>query len=140
MNGFLGKNGEIMYDPLYRDTFQNTNTNTKFNKNYFENKMINNSLNQKRSGPHKKIKYKSMTTNKFLLGFRRKSPGYSIYNESRKSGVVLPSISPENKKRKHFLINKNKKEIKEEKSEESKSKHLNNSEHNISSNGSKNND
>ena len=140
MNGFLGKNGEIMYDPLYRDTFQNTNTNTRFNKNYFENKMINNSLNQKRSGPHKKIKYKSMTTNKFLLGFRRKSPGYSIYNESRKSGVVLPSISPENKKRKHFLINKNKKEIKEEKSEESKSKHLNNSEHNISSNGSKNND
>ncbi len=138
MNGFLGKNGEIMYDPLYRDTFQNTNT--RFNKNYFENKMINNSLNQKRSGPHKKIKYKSMTTNKFLLGFRRKSPGYSIYNESRKSGVVLPSISPENKKRKHFLINKNKKEIKEEKSEESKSKHLNNSENNISSNGSKNND
>ena len=119
MNGFLGKNGEIMYDPFYIDTFQNTN-NIKFTRNnYYENRMINNSLNKKKSNNHKKIRFKSMTTNKFLYGFRKKSPGYSIYNETRKNGVFLPSISPENKKRTNFISNKNNNGIKEEKSEES---------------------
>ena len=131
MNGFLGKNGEIMYDPFYRDTFQNTN-NIKFSRNnYYENRMINNSLIKTKSNNHKKIRFKSMTTNKFLYGFRKKSPGYSIYNETRKNGVFLPSISPENKKRINFIRNKNKNGIKEEKSEESGSQIIN------SNNGSK---
>ena len=87
--------------------------------------MVNNSLNKKKSNNHKKIKFKSMTTNKFLYGFRKKSPGYSIYNETRKNGVFLPSISPENKKRINIIRNKNKSGIKEEKSEESGSQIIN---------------
>ena len=129
MNGFIGKNGEIMYDPLYRDTFQNTNS--RYNKNYnYENKMIYNSVKRnKNKKNNKKIKYKSMTTNKFLFGFGKKSPGYSIYNEARKNALVLPTISPENRKRIHFAKtkNKNRKEIKEEDSEENGSKIRNDS-------------
>ena len=123
-NGFIGKHGEIIYDPLYRDTFQNTNS--KYNRNInYENKMISTSIQRKKSKKdNKKIKYKSMTTNKFLFGYGKKTPGYSIYNESRKNTLVLPSISPENRKRQHFAKtkNKNRKEIKEEDSEESRNK------------------
>ena len=43
-----------------------------------------------------------MTTNKFIFGFRRRSPGYSIYNQTGKNGLVLPAISPE---KKHFKKN-----------------------------------
>ena len=57
-----------------------------------------------------------MTTNKFLFGFRRKSPGYSIYNETGRSKVVLPPITQEKKLVKKFgskekEIKKNLKEI-----------------------------
>ena len=125
INGFIGKNGEIMYDPLYRDTLNTlNNTNLRYNKNIsnLDKNLIYNSVerkkNNKANSNHKKIKFKSMTTNKFLFGFRKKSPGYSIYNESRKNTLVLPFISPEKRKRMKFMKNKfrnnkNEKEIEE---------------------------
>ena len=136
LNGFIGKNGEIMYDPLYRDTMQNTNSNYNsiYNKyNNIDSKLIYNSVQRKKNKKTKEdnnhnnhnnlrsIKYKSMTTNKFLFGFR-KSPGYSIYNEARKNTLVLPFISAEKRKRKNYLKNKNKKSISEEEIEESRIK------------------
>ena len=136
LNGFIGKNGEIMYDPLYRDTMQNTNSNYNsiYNKyNNIDSKLIYNSVQRKKNKKPKEdnnhnnhnnlrsIKYKSMTTNKFLFGFR-KSPGYSIYNEARKNTLVLPFISAEKRKRKNYLKNKNKKSISEEEIEESRIK------------------
>ncbi len=126
INGFIGKDGEIMYDPLYRDTLQNTN---QRNKNTFENKFSYNSPQRKKNKKvkenNKNFKYKSMTTNKFLFGFRRKSPGYSIYNESRKNNLVLPFITIEKKKRKYYF--KSKSRIKREKSEEEDSDGINGS-------------
>ena len=133
LNGFIGKNGEIMYDPLYRDTMQNTNSNYNsiYNKyNNIDSKLIYNSVQRKKNKKPKEdnnhnnlrsIKYKSMTTNKFLFGFK-KSPGYSIYNEARKNNLVLPFISAEKRKRKNYLKNKNKKSISEEEIEESRIK------------------
>ena len=132
INGFIGKHGEIMYDPLYRDTLQNMNTNTNPNSiyknrnNIFETRMNYNSLQNKKvksniknknnnHNNHKTIKYKSMTTNKFVLGFRKKSPGYSIYNEARKNTLFLPYISSEKRKRKN-VINIKKKNKEEDKS------------------------
>ena len=69
------------------------------------------------------IKYKSLTTNRFLFNFK-KSPGYSIYNGTGKSTLILPSISSEKRKKNYFLKNRNKnqnhKGIKEESEEISK--------------------
>ena len=109
LKGFIGKAGEIMYDPLYRETLI-TSTNPRNTRvNYFGmgNKQMLNSLqkrkkNKKNKSNDKNFKYKSMTTNKFLFGFRRKSPGYSIYNESRRSKVLLPPITQEKKLVKKF--------------------------------------
>ena len=125
INGFIDKKGEILYDPIYRDTLNNTNS--RYNKNNnFEKTIIYNSVERKKNNKnkansnHKKIKYKSLTTNKFLFGFRKKSPGYSIYNESKKNTLVLPFISPEKRKRMKFMNNKyrNNKEINEEENEQ----------------------
>ena len=136
INGFIGKHGEIMYDPLYRDTLQNMNTNTNPNSiyknrnNIFETRMNSNSLQKKKcksnnkNNNHKTIKFKSMTTNKFVLGFRKKSPGYSIYNEARKNTLFLPYISAEKRKRKNVvnMKNKNRRGINENKNEDSRIK------------------
>ena len=125
INGFIDKKGEILYDPIYRDTLNNTNS--RYNKNNnFEKTIIYNSVERKKNNKnkvnsnHKKIKYKSLTTNKFLFGFRKKSPGYSIYNETKKNTLVLPFISPEKRKRMKFKNNKyrNNKEINEEENEQ----------------------
>jgi len=118
LKGFIGKAGEIMYDPIYRETLI-TSTNPRNTRvNYFGmgNKQMFNSLQKRKKNKKNKIidknmKYKSMTTNKFLYGFRRKSPGYSIYNETRRSKVYLPPITQEKKLVKKFgskekLINK----------------------------------
>ena len=123
LKGFIGKAGQIMYDPLYRETLI-TSTNPRNTRvNYFgmENKKMFNSLqkrkkNKRNKNNDKNMKYKSMTTNKFLFGFRRKSPGYSIYNETGRSKVVLPPITQEKKLVKKFgskekEIKKNLKEI-----------------------------
>jgi hypothetical protein len=109
LKGFIGKAGEIMYDPLYRETLI-TSTNPRNTRvNYFGmgNKQMLNSLqkrkkNKKNKSNDKNFKYKSMTTNKFLFGFRRKSPGYSMYNETRRSKVYLPPITQEKKLVKKF--------------------------------------
>ena len=109
LKGFIGKAGEIMYDPLYRETLI-TSTNPRNTRvNYFGmgNKQMLNSLqkrkkNKKNKSNDKNFKYKSMTTNKFLFGFRRKNPGYSIYNETRRSKVLLPPITQEKKLVKKF--------------------------------------
>ena len=125
INGFIGKNGEIMYDPLYRDTFQNNHS--RYRNNIIENKILfSNSVeknNKRDNNNNKTIKYKSLTTNRFLFNFK-KSPGYSIYNGNGKSTLILPSISSEKRKKNYFLKNRNKnqnhKGIKEESEEISK--------------------
>ena len=134
INGFIGKNGEIMYDPLYRDTYQNNHSRYTKN-NIFENKILfSNSVEKKNKNKNKNnktIKYKSLTTNKFVFNFK-KSPGYSIYNESGKNTLILPSISSEKRKKNYFLKyrnkNNNRKGIKEE-YEENISKIINHSGH-----------
>jgi hypothetical protein len=118
MNGIIGKDGEILYDPVYRDTLQNTRSNN------FENKFMPISPQKKKNKDNSKnnnknnFKYKSLTTNKFLFGFRRRSPGYSIYNENRKNNnLVLPFISTiEKNRRKNYY--KSKSRIRRERSKE----------------------
>ena len=131
LKGFIGKDGEIMYDPIYRETLiTNTNPrNTRANNFSFGNKRMFNSIQNKKNKKikdnkkNKKMKYKSMTTNRFLYGFRRRSPGYSIYNQTGKSGLVLPPITQEKKLvRKLGNKEKEKKEISESGSEESGSR------------------
>ena len=109
LRGFIGKAGEIMYDPLYRETLITSTNPRNTRANYFGigNKKMFNSLQKRKKNKKNKInnkifEYKSMTTNKFLFGFRRKSPGYSIYNESRRSKVLLPPITQEKKLVKKF--------------------------------------
>ena len=112
LKGFIGKAGEIMYDPLYRETLITSTNPRNTRANYFGigNKQMFNSLQKRKKNKNNKknkindknFKYKSMTTNKFLFGFRRKSPGYSIYNETRRSKVLLPPITQEKKLVKKF--------------------------------------
>ena len=126
LKGFIGKAGEIMYDPLYRETLITCTNPRNTRVNYFGmgNKQMLNSLQKNKKNKKNKINdkymtYKSMTTNKFLFGFRRRSPGYSIYNETRRSKVLLPPITQEKKLVKKFgskekLIKKNLNDINSE--------------------------
>ena len=154
INGFIGKHGEIMYDPLYRDTLQNMNTNTSPNsiynnrKNIFETRMNSNSLKRKngksnyKKNNHKTIKFKSMTTNKFVFGFRKRSPGYSIYNEARKNPLYLPFISNE-KRKKNNVINiktKNRRGFNDKNEDSSRIKNKKEEDKNDSDNNSGNED
>jgi hypothetical protein len=71
INGFINKDGEINYDPVYRETLG-------FSKISKDEKDI----------------YKSFqTTNKFLLGYNKKSPYYSIYNQTKNNTLILPPIT-----------------------------------------------
>ena len=110
--GFIGKNGRIMYDPIYRDTLGFNKEQQKSTKYY--NSLEN--VNLQRIVKKNILKSNSNPTNKFLVGYRIKSPGYEIYNERKKKQVILPPI----KQKKHSEIHKkrSKKEIIEEKSEE----------------------
>ena len=63
LNGFINNDGEINYDPVYRETLG-----------------------------FSKLEKSFQTTNKFLFGYKRKDPSYSIYNPS-KNDLVLPPIS-----------------------------------------------
>ena len=155
INGFIGKHGEIMYDPLYRDTLQNMNTNTNPNSiyknrnNIFETRINSNSLQKKKykssnktNNNHKTIKYKSMTTNKFMLGFRKKSPAYSIYNEARKNTLFLPYILNDKRKRKNVVSikTKNRRGMNENKNEDSRIKNKKEEDKSLSGNNSGNED
>ena len=70
INGIINQSGEINYDPIYRETLGFS----KFSKN-----------------TDKDNSKAFHTTNKFLIGYKKTNPGYSIYNPS-KSSLVLPPI------------------------------------------------
>ena len=115
--GIIGKNGKIMYDPLYRETL---GFDKNKNRNYYSIPNVPN-LKLNELSKDKKLKSPQKPTNKFLVGFRIKSPGYSIYNERQKKNVVLPLIAP---KKPIENFKRNKKEIIEEKSEDDMSSNL----------------
>ena len=102
-NGVIAKNGKIMYDPTYRDTL---GFNTMRNK---KNNLIFNSETKRKNN-----KYNSPLneTNKLMVGFKKKNPGYAVYNTKKKNlnenKIILPVI-------KKIKINKVKNEYKEEK-------------------------
>ena len=83
--GIIGKNGKIMYDPLYRETLGFRVQ--KSPKNVYQNIKIH------KLSKNKKFKQNANATNKFLAGFRVKSPGYSIYYQRQKNKVILPPIN-----------------------------------------------
>ena len=83
--GIIGRNGKIMYDPLYRETLGFRAQ--KSPKNVYQNIRAHKLLKSK------KIKQKANATNKFLAGYRVKSPGYSIYYQRQKNKVFLPPIN-----------------------------------------------
>ena len=90
LKGFINNAGEIMYDPIYRDTLRDKKTIV-----IDENAM-----------------YKSFqTTNKFLFGYKKKIPEYSIYHPN-KSNIVLPPL-PKNKKQNTIETEKKKDTIDE---------------------------
>ena len=76
INGFIKQNGEINYDPIYRETLGFS----KFGK---DDKDVNKTF---------------QTTNKFLVGYKKQNKGYSIYNENKSSAVVLPPIEQNKRK------------------------------------------
>ena len=72
MNGFIKNDGEINYDPVYRETLGFSKISNKDEKDV----------------------YKSFqTTNKFLFGYNKKIPSYSIYNNQTKNTLILPPIT-----------------------------------------------
>ena len=83
--GIIGKNGKIMYDPLYRETLGFRAQ--KSPKNVYQNIKIH------KLSKNKKFKQNANATNKFLAGYRVKSPGYSIYYQRQKNKVILPPIN-----------------------------------------------
>ena len=105
-NGFIGKNGKINYDPVYRETLRLDNQ-----------KNFNSIQNNKLQPIPKNLKNKSSEkpTNKFLVGYRLKSPGYEIYKERQKKKIILPPIYNKNQP---IIVKNNRKEIIDEKSEE----------------------
>ena len=87
--GIIGKNGKIIYDPTYKETLgSETKTNIR---NELQRIRLN------KLSKDKKIKENSNTTNKFLVGYRNKSPGYSIYNRNQKNYIKLPLINLKNR-------------------------------------------
>ena len=112
-NGVIGRNGKIIYDPTYRDTL---GFNTLRNKKY--NFLFNSDTKRKKQNDN----YKSLVneTNKLMVGFKKKIPGYAIYKkQSMSNKIILPSIKRNQNKyvKKGFKTEKEK--IILEKSEES---------------------
>ena len=94
LNGFINKAGEIIYDPLYKETLRD----------------------KKNMTIEDMTMYKSFqTTNKFLLGYKKKIPEYSIYNPN-KNNLVLPPISKSKKKN---TVDKKKRDVIDEADNES---------------------
>ena len=112
-NGVIGKNGKIMYDPTYRDTL---GFNTLRNKKY--NFLFNSDTKRKKQNDN----YKSLVneTNKLMVGFKKKIPGYAIYKkQSMNNKIILPSIKRNQNKYGKKGFKKEKEKIILEKSEES---------------------
>ena len=138
-NGVIDKDGKIIYDPTYRDTL---GFNTLRNKNQLTNFVFNSESKRK----SKKFKSLANETNKLMAGFRKKSPGYSVYIKKKKklnninnisnNKIVLPVI----KKNNIFKVKKEEKEkIIVEKSEESGSVGENDSGNKSDNNGNEEN-
>ena len=88
LNGFINKAGEIMYDPIYRETLKDK-----------KNIIVDDTT-----------MYKSFqTTNKFLSGYKKKIPEYSIYHPNR-NNIMLPPIP---KAKKYHTVDKKKDVINE---------------------------
>jgi hypothetical protein len=111
--GFIARNGKINYDPIYRETLRSDINQRNYNS-------IQNS-NIKLQQLPRNLKYNSSEkpTNKILVGYRIKSPGYEVYKERQKKKIILPPI---HNKKQLLPIKKNSKEIIEEKTEEEASK------------------
>ena len=111
--GFIARNGKINYDPIYRETLRSDINQRNYNS-------IQNS-NIKLQQLPRNLKYNSSEkpTNKILVGYRIKSPGYEVYKERQKKKIILPPI---HNKKQPLPIKKNTKEIIEEKTEEEASK------------------
>jgi hypothetical protein len=87
--GFIGKDGKIIYDPTYKETL---GSETKKNiTNVLQRIRLNN------LSKNKEIRENSNITNKFLVGYKKKSPGYSIYNRNQKNSIKLPPINLKNR-------------------------------------------
>ena len=87
--GFIGKDGKIIYDPTYKETL---GSETKKNiTNVLQRIRLNN------LSKNKEIRENSNITNKFLVGYKKKSPGYSIYNRNQKNYIKLPFINLKNR-------------------------------------------
>ena len=138
-NGVIDKDGKIIYDPTYRDTL---GFNTLRNKNQLTNFVFNSESKRK----SKKFKSLANETNKLMAGFRKKTPGYSVYIKKKKklnninnisnNKIVLPVI----KKNNIFKVKKEEKEkIIVEKSEESGSVGENDSGNKSDNNGNEEN-
>ena len=113
--GFIGKDGNIMYDPLYRETLG-------FNEILKKRKVFNSVQNYKLINVDSKDKRinSPSPTNKFLVGYRIKSPGYSVYYQRQKKNNIV-YLPPINQKRHPVIDNNNnssKKDVIEEKTEE----------------------
>jgi hypothetical protein len=109
VNGFVGKNGKIIYDPIYKETLKINNDNSP--QNYKKILCREHNLNTIAN-----------TTNKFLIGYKNKTPGYSIYRERKPKNNIQITLPAINKKTNIYNYKKDNKDIIEEKSEENNSK------------------
>ena len=92
-NGFIGKSGRILYDPTYRDTLGFNDPKNRNNFRSIQNNRLKILSKDKKAKAKSKPKPKPKATNKSLVGYRLKSPGYSIYNQGQRKKVILPPIN-----------------------------------------------
>ena len=89
-NGVIGKDGKIIYDPTYRDTL---GFNTIKNKRH--NFLFNSE--SKRKNKNDDFKFSINETDKLMVGFKKKNPGYAIYNSKKRilkeNKILLPAIN-----------------------------------------------
>jgi len=106
LKGFINNEGEIIYDPFYKETLRDKK----------------NIIKEIKEDTNTNIIKSFQTTNKFLFGYKKKIPEYSIYNTMNKyNNFILPPITP-NKKQQNTIENNNKKDIINEDEDESGSR------------------
>ena len=111
--GFIARNGKINYDPIYRETLRSDINQRNYNS------IQNSNIKLQQLPRNLKFNSSEKPTNKILVGYRIKSPGYEVYKERQKKKIILPPI---HNKKQPLPIKKNAKEIIEEKTEEEASK------------------